>query len=147
MSIVYVELTFILNFTILHSCGKVISGANAMSAGYLKVFSKNWKDPSPFTPFCWRQNEVVKLSMVYRNRFEIQATILEAAGRGASKTRVMYNSTVSHFQLCSYLKDLLEMGLIEYDSSIRLYRTTTKGYDFLDSYKQLNGMLGERRTR
>lgn len=79
--------------------------------------------------------------MVYRSRDEIQAGILEAANRGAIKTRIMYAAAISHLQTSSYLQNLLEIGLIEYDSSIRCYRTTPKGIEFLKSFEQLKELI------
>ncbi|MCI0559408.1 MAG: winged helix-turn-helix domain-containing protein [Nitrososphaera sp.] len=79
--------------------------------------------------------------MAYRSSIEIKADILEAATTGSSKTRVQYESALSYVQISSYVKDLIGNGLLEYDSSIRLYRTTAKGYDFLKSYRQLSVLL------
>jgi predicted transcriptional regulator len=81
--------------------------------------------------------------MAYRSRMHIQAEILEAAAchETASKTRIMYRVALSYFQLCSYLKDLTEMGLLEYDGGISRYNTTTRGQEFLKSFKQLNSLM------
>ena len=81
--------------------------------------------------------------MAYRSRMHIQAEILEAAAshEKASKTRIMYRVALSYFQLCSYLKDLTEMGLLEYDGAISRYNTTERGHDYLRSFKQLNSLM------
>jgi predicted transcriptional regulator len=81
--------------------------------------------------------------MAYRSRLHIQAEILEAADyrETASKTRIMYRAALSYLQLCSYLKDLMEMGLLEYDGAISRYNTTVRGQAFLRSFKHLNSLL------
>lgn len=75
--------------------------------------------------------------MRYRTRPEIQAAILEAARGGANKTKLMYRGCLTYYQITAYLKDLLEIGMLEYDYSEELYRTSTKGIDFLLVYRQM----------
>jgi predicted transcriptional regulator len=79
--------------------------------------------------------------MKYRSRPEIQACILEAAKGGASKTRLMYKAFLSYFQVIAYMKELLQSGMLEYDSSEDIYRTSSKGIDFLGVYQQLEQLV------
>lgn len=79
--------------------------------------------------------------MPYRSRMHIQAEILEAAATGTSKTRIMYRAALSYFQVSSYLKELVEMGFLQYDSSDARYNTTSKGQDFLLSFRRLSDLV------
>lgn len=74
-----------------------------------------------------------EISMKYRSRTDIQACILEAGCGGASKTRLMYKAFLSYIQTIAYMTELLERGMLEYDSSEDIYRTSTRGMDFLKS--------------
>lgn len=75
----------------------------------------------------------------YRNREEIIGSILESADNpdGVSKTRVMFNCFLSYTQLTEYLDHLTSSRLLEYDKVSKLYKTTTKGLEFLDLYTKL----------
>jgi len=79
--------------------------------------------------------------MKYRSRPEIQACILEAAKGGASKTRLMYKAFLSYFQAVAYTKELLQGGMLEYDSSEDVYRTSSRGIDFLKVYRDLEQLV------
>lgn len=81
------------------------------------------------------------ISMKYRSRPEIQASLLEAANGGASKTRLMYKAFLSYLQTISYVNDLLDSGMLEYDSSQEIYRTSSRGTDFLEAYRQLDQLV------
>ena len=85
----------------------------------------------------WGENK----DMPYRSRLHIQAEILETAATKTSKTRIMYRVALSYFQVSSYLRDLIEMGLLQYDEYDARYNTTSKGRDFLLSFKQLATLI------
>lgn len=79
--------------------------------------------------------------MKYRSRTELASHILEAANGGASKTKIMYKAYLSYAQLKEYLAVLIENGLMAHDAEENLYRTTSKGIKFLESSRQLGGLL------
>jgi predicted transcriptional regulator len=67
------------------------------------------------------------------------ASILKEAREGARKTRIMYRCNLSHGQLQVYLKLLLDMKFLA--STSDLYKTTTKGLEFLDAYRALKALM------
>ena len=69
--------------------------------------------------------------MTTRNTDQTVTSILCAAVDGITKTKIMYKAFITYDQLNDYLSLLLEKGLIEYTEGERLYRTTSKGVDFL----------------
>jgi predicted transcriptional regulator len=87
------------------------------------------------------------------NRGEIASQILEIAKHGsgyssndqggAIKTRMMYNTFLSHDQLKEFITVLIESDLLSYDSTIHKFKTTEKGITFLQAYKQIDHMLKE----
>jgi predicted transcriptional regulator len=66
---------------------------------------------------------------------------LESARDGATKTKIMYKAFVSYAQLKEYLSVLLQNGLLSYERSEQIYRTTEKGVRFLDVTNSLQGMM------
>jgi predicted transcriptional regulator len=87
-----------------------------------------------------------------RSRSEIASQILETAKHdngysssngqgGATKTRMMYNTFLSHDQLKEFITVLIESDLLSYDSTIHKFKTTEKGITFLQAYKQIDHML------
>jgi len=79
--------------------------------------------------------------MKYRSRTEIASRILESAIGGTTKTKIMYKAFLSYAQLKEYLTVLEENGLLAYDKSEQIYRTTQKGLHFLDVTNSLQGMM------
>jgi predicted transcriptional regulator len=75
--------------------------------------------------------------MTHRSKQVIQAAILEAANGGATKTRLISSGRLDYYVLAAYLKELLEIGMIEYNAPEELYRTSTKGIYFLQVYRQM----------
>ena len=74
------------------------------------------------------------------------ACILNEATKGARKTRIMYRSNLSHRQLQSYLKLLLDMEMLKLISkrgsnTTDIFKTSAKGHDFLDAYRKLKGLM------
>jgi predicted transcriptional regulator len=78
--------------------------------------------------------------MKYRSRTELASNILEAANGGATKTKIMYKAFLSYAQLKEYLAMLIQNDLVEPDVE-GTYRTTTKGIRFLETSRQLGGLL------
>lgn len=79
--------------------------------------------------------------MKYRSRTEISSQILEAASSGSTKTRIMYKAFLSYAQLKEYLEMLTVNGLLEYQQSEEIYRTTMKGRKFLDLYSNIGELV------
>jgi predicted transcriptional regulator len=79
--------------------------------------------------------------MKYRSRTEIASRLLESARDGATKTKIMYKAFVSYAQLKEYLSVLVQNGLLSYERSEQIYRTTEKGVRFLDVTNSLQGMM------
>ena len=76
--------------------------------------------------------------MKYRSRSDIVGLILEAANGGASKTKIMYKSYLSFAQLKDYLAMLIEQRLIEYEETVHLFKTTSKGLRVLHLQNEMN---------
>jgi predicted transcriptional regulator len=74
-----------------------------------------------------------------RDRLYIIAEILDIAKDGALKTQIMYKANLSFAQLTSYIKLLLETQLVEITPKDRksIYRTTKKGVEYMESYKEV----------
>jgi predicted transcriptional regulator len=72
--------------------------------------------------------------MKNRSRLDITAEILNAAGSGALKTKIMYSASLSYDQLKEYLSVLIGNGLLEHDAKKKVYKTTDKGRDFLAKF-------------
>jgi predicted transcriptional regulator len=106
--------------------GTVISDAIIASTDGEKVRTKSFKN---------------------RNRTEIVRDILLVARKGALKTHVMYRSNLSYAVITQYLDYLMKEGLIEvvladHGLTTRLYRTTSKGVEYLDVYQDLVTIAG-----
>ena len=69
---------------------------------------------------------------------EIIASVLAAARSGRiTRTRLMYKSFLSVFQVREFLTILIERGLISYDEETRTLRTTERGIRTLQAYNEL----------
>ena len=79
--------------------------------------------------------------MKNRSRTELASNILEAANGGATKTKIMYRAFLSYAQLKEYLAMLTQNGLLAHDVEGERYRTTSNGIKFLESSRQLDGLL------
>jgi predicted transcriptional regulator len=75
------------------------------------------------------------------------AEILEVALDGVLKTQVMYRANLSFAQLNEYLKLMLDFKLIETSKNTdrTIYKTTTKGVRYLQSYRELRDLLKKER--
>ena len=76
----------------------------------------------------------------HRNREEIVANVLEAARNGATKTRIMYISYLSFGQLQRYINHALETKLLDLDAITNRYHTTSKGFEFLQRFEEVNNI-------
>ena len=81
-----------------------------------------------------------------RSDIDIMANILSVAKRGTKKTRIMYRCNLSHSQLQVYLQILREMGFLAFhskkeDSELNGFKTTSKGFEFLDAYRVLKSLM------
>ncbi len=79
--------------------------------------------------------------MKYRSRTEIVAMILQAAGTGVTKTKMMYKAYLSYTQVKEYLKFLQQNNLIKYEEGTQLYRVTEKGRHFLHAYEEMTDLV------
>ena len=78
-----------------------------------------------------------------RDKLFIISEILEIAKDGALKTQIMYRANLSFTQLNDYLGFMLEIHVLE---KIRrnekyIYKSTEKGLDFLERYRQIAELL------
>lgn len=74
--------------------------------------------------------------MKNRNKTEIIARILNEAGNGCNKTKIMYGAYISSKQLGEYLPFLQSCELIE--NGKETYKTTMKGKLWLQKYRELD---------
>lgn len=70
-------------------------------------------------------------SKKYRSRTEIIYNILQTV-RSEVKTKIMYDSFLSYYQVKEYLTILVDYGLLQYNSDIQKFRITEKGIKFLE---------------
>lgn len=79
---------------------------------------------------------------LYRNRFDIIASILETAkAQRVRHTEILRTTSISHIPFKQYLLLLHRNGLIEYSSRERTCKTTEKGLHFLDIFNKIKEML------
>jgi len=78
-----------------------------------------------------------------RDRLHIMAEILQIAMEGVLKTQVMYRANLSFAQLNEYLHLLLDLNLLELSGNNQknVYKTTSKGIRYLESYKKIRELL------
>jgi predicted transcriptional regulator len=81
----------------------------------------------------------------YRDTTEIYAALLESAARanatGIGITRLMYTSFLSYGPTLLHLEILRRQRLLDYDDSVKLYKITPKGRQFLELYNKMAKML------
>ena len=81
-----------------------------------------------------------------RGKIQIMGDVLALATPGIKKTRLIYGANLSYEQVHFYLGELIGKRLIAQDVSSPdgvVYRTTTKGREFLLSYRRLVEFLEE----
>ena len=79
-----------------------------------------------------------------RQKDEIMRDILQTAQGGAGITKIMFHAYLTHGQAKEYSQLLLENGLLELDgdsSSMKQYRTTHKGIEYLAAIETMSDML------
>lgn len=78
-----------------------------------------------------------------RDRLYIMAEILNVAKEGVLKTQIMYKANLSFAQLNDYLTLLLELNLLKAITNNKktTYKTTEKGTQFLENYKEIVQLL------
>ena len=81
-----------------------------------------------------------------RGKIQIMGDVLALATSGIKKTHIMYRANLSYEQVHLYLGELIGKRLIVQDVSPDgvVYRTTTKGREFLLSYTRLVEFLEEK---
>lgn len=94
-----------------------------------------------------RANHVI-MSKYKKNRgkMQIMGDVLALATSGIKKTRLIYGANLSYEQVQFYLGELIGRNLIAQDVSSPdgvVYRTTTKGREFLLYYTRLVEFLEE----
>ncbi len=78
-----------------------------------------------------------------RGKIEIIASILFHCREGIKKTHIMSKANVGYEQVCYYLPNLINTGLLDQaieDGSV-VYRTTGSGRQFLKSYFEIMKLL------
>jgi predicted transcriptional regulator len=83
-----------------------------------------------------------------RGRIDIIADILESSVEATRKTTIMYRANLSFRQLQTYLPWLVENGFLEayLNQGVKIYIIDKKGNAFLEVYRLLNAVLGEKKT-
>jgi predicted transcriptional regulator len=76
--------------------------------------------------------------MKYRSRTDIIVSMLETAKHGVTKTKIMYSSYLSSYQLKAYLELVISNGLLAYDTAEEQYRTTEKGLRLLELHNSMD---------
>ena len=93
-----------------------------------------------------RSRSISSLGVRKRSDIDIMANILSVAKKGTKKTRIMYRCNLSHRQLQVYLQLLLDMEFLTFlqkkeGAKLNCFRTTSKGFKFLDAYHTLKGLM------
>jgi predicted transcriptional regulator len=98
-------------------------------------------------------NNLKNIKMMYerknnRGKIQIMGDVLGLATSGIKKTHIMYKANLSYEQVHLYLGELIEKRLIAQDVSSDgvVYRTTTKGREFLLYYTRLVEFLEEEQS-
>jgi predicted transcriptional regulator len=78
-----------------------------------------------------------------RDKLFIIAEILEIAKEGTLKTQIMYRANLSFTQLNGYLGFMIKINLLEKAATNAkdVYRTTEKGLDFLQRYREISELM------
>src|SRR5215471_21200956 len=85
--------------------------------------------------------------MQNRQKEEMIRDILTVANGGATITHIMFKAYTSHSQAKSYLSELIEKGLVEYDALDRKYRTSPKGIEYLQVIESMSDILSVKTRR
>jgi predicted transcriptional regulator len=77
-----------------------------------------------------------------RTTYDIFAEILDACQTPENKTHIMYKTNTSHRSFKKYLKQLLEMNLLQKKTKNQ-FNTTERGKEYLTKYNQLQNIRRE----
>jgi predicted transcriptional regulator len=81
----------------------------------------------------------------YRDTTEIYEALLENTARENTKgigiTKLIYTSFLSYGSTLLHLEVLRRQRLLDYDDSVKLYKITPKGRQFLELYTKMAEML------
>jgi predicted transcriptional regulator len=79
----------------------------------------------------------------YRTREEIFASILTAAGSGRCMTlnKLIFNCYLPHFAAIESTATLVQSGLLEFDRLDKVFRTTDKGFKYLELHNEMSEIL------
>ncbi len=90
------------------------------------------------------------MEVTNRSPTEITIQILEVVNgyndtknEGLTQTTLVSKLFLSHEQMKEYLMLLIEDDLLSYDSTMRTFKTTEKGFSFLQSYNKIDQILKE----
>jgi predicted transcriptional regulator len=70
--------------------------------------------------------------------------VLHSAQGGAGITKIMFHAYLTHSQAKEYTQMLMQNGLLEQDlesASLRQFRTTPKGIEYLAAVERMSDML------
>ncbi|HEV8386298.1 MAG TPA: winged helix-turn-helix domain-containing protein [Nitrososphaera sp.] len=73
-----------------------------------------------------------------RSSTDVVAQILQVANGGATRTRIMYGTGLPSRRLRAYVFLLVRNGLLQYEPMEQKYRTAERGFEFLQTYQQMN---------
>lgn len=78
-----------------------------------------------------------------RGKHVIISEILETAKKGTVKTRIMYTINLSFSQASEYFELLLDTKLMDKisENGKVIYKTTDKGIEFLQYYREIEEMI------
>jgi predicted transcriptional regulator len=79
--------------------------------------------------------------MQNRQKDEMIRDILTVSNGGATISQIMFKAYTSHAQAKSYLGELIENGMVEYDALDRKYRASTKGLEYLNAIERISDLL------
>ncbi len=79
-----------------------------------------------------------------RSRHKIISEILDICKVGASKTRIVYQANLNFRTVNPYIDMLIKNDLVEINhGNTILYKTTEKGINLLDNFKQIHCEIEE----
>jgi predicted transcriptional regulator len=82
----------------------------------------------------------------HRARYAIVTDILDTCRKPALQTHIMYKANLSYDSMKSYLKMLMDSGLLrseEDKESNRMFVTTRKGLELLEHSYAIKNLMGE----
>ena len=89
------------------------------------------------------EKEPLEIFRKRRDRLYILAEMLAIARDGSLKTQIMYRANLSFAQLKEYLSYLLKGELLKRntENGKTIYKTTAKGFKFLENYEEISNLL------